>query len=335
MGFDCTSTFPKGTKQKDIEEFLCLLGYEVFNKKSEDGCSITEFSHYDEIDYRSITGIYARLSLDKSTCEISLWTRTTVWHSKFDSDFHNHTIKQLKLRFGGNFHSDYGKNRYFKFSGVAREKAEAGVYKAYSRFINNLKRVHLFVQFSDIKNNDKHPIHDGELFSFINELNPKITSTNIIVPYLVSAIEDFFRSAFISLLIYSDKKEKIIGNAKIRGTELIDIDKGILTVSEAIAKWMNFQDMSKINDAFKQLDSRIDVHGVLQKPFGRRKETFWCLFERLIEHRHSLIHRAQLKADYFPSNLENDVKLIEKAVWRVYTSFIDLYGWQDVQEYEF
>lgn len=335
MGFDCTSSFPKGTKLKDVEEFLCLLGYKVFDRKIRDGCIIRALSYYDETDYRSITGIFAQLSFDKNESELSLWTRTTVWRSKFDSDFHNHTIKQLKLRFGGSFHTDYGKNRYFKFSGVVREKAEAGVYKAYSRFVNNLKRVHLFIQFSDISNNNKYPIHDDEMLSFINSYNPKITSTNIIVPYLISSLEDFFRSGYIALLIYSDKKEKIIRNARIQGSELLDIENGNLTVCEAIAKWMNFQEMNKIHASFKELDNRIDIHGILRKPYGRRKETFWEMFERLIEHRHSLIHRAQLTVDYFPENLSRDIKLLEKAIWNVYQSFIEIFDWQEVQEYEF
>lgn len=335
MGFDCTSTFSKGTKQKDVEEFLCLLGYELFNKKASDGRIIREFSYFEEKDYRSITGIYAHLSLEKTSNELSLWTRTTVWRSKFDSDFHNHTIKQLRLRFGGDFHTDYGKNRYFKFSGIVREKSEAGIYKAYGRFINNLKRVNHFIMFSDIKNNEKYPIHDDEYLMDMNAFNPKITSTNIVVPYLISAIEEFFRSSFIALLIYSTNKAKIISNARIQGAELLDIDNGELTVCEAVAKWMNFQEMSKIHQTFKQLDKDIDIHGTLKKPDGRRKETFWDLFERLIEHRHSLIHQAQITVDYYPKDLEKDVKLIEKAIWRIYLSLIKIYGWQPVEEYEF
>lgn len=335
MGYDCTSSFPKGTKRNEVEDFLILLGYELFNKKSNDDEIIREFSYFEKKDFRSITGIYAHLSQDKLSKEIKLWTRTTIWRSKFDSDFHNHTIKQLKLRFGGHFITDFGKNRYFKFSGVVREKAESGVYHAYSRFENNFKRIHLFINFSDLKNNEKHPIHKDNEFIDLNYYNPKITTTNIIVPYLLSAIEDFFRSVFIALLIYSENKEKIISNARVQSAELIDIDNGILSVCEAVAKWMNFQEMTKVNQSFKQLDKNIDIQGVLLKPNGRRKETDLQLFERLIDHRHSLIHRAEITIDYYPDDLIKDIRLINRAIWNIYAHIRHVYNWQDVHQHEF
>lgn len=328
MGLDCTSYFPEKTKIKEVEEFLVLLGYQLFSKNSESGRIIREFSWYEEDNYRSITGVYAHLSLDKETNEIELWTRTTVWRSKFDNDFHNHTIKQLRLRFGGYFRSDYGKNRYFKFSGLVRDKAEAGAYKAYSNFVNNIKRVHVFMMFSDIHNNDKYPIHKDSTLDFINQYNPKITSTNLVVPYLISAIEDYFRSTYVALLKFSDKKEKIIQSSRLQGNEIVDIENGTLTVCEAIAKWMNFQDMEKINKSFKQLNKDIDIYGVLSKPYGRRKETLWMLFERLIEHRHYLIHQATLTIDYYPESLKSDIQSIEFAVSAIYEDITRVYGWE-------
>ncbi|WHF55364.1 hypothetical protein OCF84_18650 [Shewanella xiamenensis] len=72
MGLDCTSYFPEKTKIKEVEEFLVLLGYQLFSKNSENGRIIREFSWYEKDNYRSITGVYAHLSLDKETNEIEL-----------------------------------------------------------------------------------------------------------------------------------------------------------------------------------------------------------------------------------------------------------------------
>ncbi|MBL0622232.1 hypothetical protein Q7I36_04295 [Aeromonas veronii] len=332
MGYDCTNHFPVGTKAKDVESFLLLLGYEKGQKGPFSGMNGTPYFFYDDKDYKYITGIYSELIIEQETGELTLWTRTTIWRSKFDSDFHNYTIKELRKRFGGYFVSDYGKNRYFKFDGPIREKAEAGVYKSYGRFINNIKRAKHFTHFSDLNNNEKYPIHN---IDFIDSMNPKLLASNVLVPYILSAIEEFFRSTYIALLKYSDNKEAIIQNARIQGAELLLIDQGFLTVPEAVAKWMSFQEMNKVNQAFKQLDKRIDLHGSLIKPYGRKKENFWQMLTRIIELRHGIIHRAEMDTTYFPKNVEHDLKYVEKAIWRFYQHLVHIYDWNQVKEWEF
>ena len=99
MGYDCTNHFPAGTKTKEVEGFLFLLGYEKGQKGPFSGMSGTPYFFYDDKDYKHITGIYSELIIDDETGELRFWTRTTIWRSKFDSDFHNYTIKELKKRF--------------------------------------------------------------------------------------------------------------------------------------------------------------------------------------------------------------------------------------------
>lgn len=236
----------------------------------------------------------------------------------------------MRKRFGGYFISDYGKNRYFKFNGVIRQKAEAGVHQAYSRFVHSIKRAYQFIDFSDLNNNDVYPIKNIDMF---DSHNPKLLATNILVPYILSALEEFFRSTFIALLRYSENKEKIIHDAKIQGAELVLVDQGILTVPEAVAKWMNFQEMDKVHLSFKRLDKNIDLHGVFKKPCGRKKENSWLLFKRIIELRHSIIHRAEMDVTYTPKKVGQDIKSIRKAILQFYEHLAELYEWNEIEDW--
>lgn len=333
MGCDCTSYFPKGTKPADVEEFLLLLDFKRGRKGPFSGMLGTPFYYYKDDDYRHLTGLYVELYWDnENKDQLKLWTRTTVWRSKFDSDLHNRTIRQLRKRFGGYFESDYGRNRYFQFDGPVREKAEAGAYKAFSLFHSNIQRVDHFISFAKLLDEDNYKIQN---IDFIDSRNPRILSANVLIPFIVSAIEDYFRSLYIALLRYSPAREKIIQNARLQGVEIAAIDRGELTVPEAVAKWMNFQDMAKVHTAFKELNAKYDVHGLLKRPYGRRKESFWDVINRLISHRHALIHRAELQADYQPTRLQSDLRLVEKAIWRIYDELIKQNGWEPVDRWDF
>src|ERR1700726_1135761 len=107
----------------------------------------------------------------------------------------------------------------------------------------------------------------------ISELNPEVFSNNIIVPYVVSMMEDFLRSTYIALLRYSEKKQSIFKNARLSGEQLTNISNGVLTVEGAVAEMMPFQRLSVVARHFKELDPKIDIAGALKRPFRRRKQT--------------------------------------------------------------
>ncbi len=56
---------------------------------------------------------------------------------------------------------------------------------------------------------------------------------------------------------------------------------------------------------------------------------------RIIELRHDIIHRAEMDTTYFPRNVENDLKYVEKAIWRFYQHLVHTYKWNQVEEWEF
>ncbi len=332
MGCDCTNHFPEGTKEPDVDEFLLLLGFKR-GKRGPFSRMMGRPYYYDrDDDYRHITGLYIELYREKEDpTQLKLWTRTTIWRSKFDSDLHNNTVRQLKKRFGGYFVSDAGRNRYFTFDGPIREKAEAGAYKAFSYFDSNIKRARHVIGFANLLDDKLYKIQSVD---FMDAHNPRIVTSNIVVPFLVSAVEDYFRSLYIALLRYSENRDRIVQAARLQGSELTAIDRGELTVPEAVAKWMSFQDMQKISSAYKEVDAKSDVHGWLRRPYGRRKQTFWEHLNRLISQRHDLIHRAEIATDYTPQQLARDLDLTWKALWRVYQELIKVRKWQGVERWE-
>ncbi len=234
MGYDCYNYLPKGTKRWEVEEFMTILGYKKLTRDEIDiKEKVTPFSFYKDEDYKYFEGVYAEVYLDDSG-RLVVHIRTTIWRSKYDSDFHNFTIKQLKKRFGGEFESDYGKGRYLKYDGVVREKAESGCYLAFSKFEDNLKRAKMFIDFRPFSKKDFEP----KEIELININDPVIVSNNMVVPFLVAIIEDYFRSTYVALLKFSPKRSSIFKNVRLAGDVINLVGSGELPIVEAVAKWM-------------------------------------------------------------------------------------------------
>ena len=319
MGYDSTNTFPKETKRKDVIEFLDLLGFYTFDKKT--------FYFYKDEDYKYNEGLTAYLVERNGILSIDI--HTTVWRSKADSDYHNFTIKQLKKRFGGSFHTDFGTGRYLKPPQFERVKAEAGCYMAFSNFISSMAKA--FIYLSDRETSHQIKV-TSELIKnapIIASMHPTIISNNLIVPYFVSCIEDYFKNTYVALLKYSDKKLGILKNARILPDDLLSISNNILTVEMAAAKTMSFQNIHKICAYFRDLDTKLDLAGTLKKPYKRRKKSLFDVLNNIFEQRHLLIHRNIMMIDYSRENAMKDLEDIRAAIERIYKKIIDTYNWHE------
>jgi hypothetical protein len=319
MGYDSTNTFPKETKRKDVVEFLALLGFYTFDKKT--------FHFYKDEDYKYSEGLTAYLVERDDILKVSI--HTTVWRSKADSDYHNFVIKQLKKRFGGSFHTDYGTGHYLKPPQIERTKAEAGCYMAYSNFTSSMSKAFIFLD-------NRETNHQVELtpeliknVPFVAAMHPIIISNNLIVPYFVSCIEDYLKNTYIALLQYSDKKLGILKGSRILPDDLLSISNNQLTVEMAITKTMSFQNIHKICSYFRDLDTKLDLAGTLKKPYKRRKKSLFDTLNGIFEQRHLLIHRNIMIIDYSRENAVKDLEDIRAAIERIYKKLIDTYNWHD------
>lgn len=323
MSYVSEHILPKSVLRKDVCDFLLLLGYKKQKKGIFKSMAETDFYYYYSFEhYRYITGV--EVTVYKESGHLKISTRTNASRSKFDCDFQNYTIKQLKKRFRGGFYTDFGKNRYFKYYGVVRDKAEAGVFKAFEFFYSNLNRVFKIIDFADLQPNIAHK---RSIIPLLDYNNPRIILSNILVPFVISSIEDLFKSIYIVLLKYSPEKNKIIAKQKPNSLDLLSIECGEMSVVEAVAKSKSFQNMSKVNTHFKEINNKIDIHALLKKPFGRKKESQWELFNRLINLRHEIIHEALLDIDFQPKNLHSDIQGIKKSVEKIQIEINKIYKW--------
>jgi hypothetical protein len=324
MSYQSYNYFRRGTRKEDVEEFLLLLGYERFEPDKwsllpQEGNS---FSYFREKDYESATGVYAEVS-ESEPGRPKVYTRTNVGRSKFDGDFQNHTIRQLKARFGGYFETDSGRNKLFSFDGVGRKEAEGGCYLAYSNFRANVMQAALFL--SSVKGMAETAPPKG--ISWLDSYNPSVISSNLLVPFLIAILEDYFRSSYVALLQYSPRRLSVFGKVRLPAEDLLAVSNGIMSIDAAAARWMSFQDLNKIQQSFKELDNGIDIAGVLRKPDSESQGDLFEAIEKLISRRHLLIHQSTIDATFDVQAADTAVKTIEKAVQKTYELLKGTYGW--------
>lgn len=314
MGYDCRCSLPENTIFSEVEEFLSFLDYVRIKKGL--------FYYFEKDDYLSISGVLATIKTEENG-QIFVYLRSQIFASNTDIEHFNKTAKQLRKRFGGYFESDFGRNRYIHDLKTDRVKAEAGCYQAYTNFENNITTAQIYIRYArfDVQ---FPPI--GEFPEF-DEMNPAIISNNLVVPFLVTLIEEYFRSSYIALLKYSDRKDIILKNSRIYPDDLISISEQALTVEDAVARSKSFQNIGKVASNFKDLDQRLDISGILKRPYRRRRETLYASLDNIFEQRHTQIHRNQFRIDYTKDELQRDIDNVKISIERSYLHFIDTYGW--------
>ncbi|RYX86602.1 hypothetical protein EON83_00020 [bacterium] len=311
---------------KDVAEFLQILGYDVGRPTVFDGMVIQGGHFYRDEDYKFFTGI--ELFIYVKDNRISVETRTPIWRTKWDSDFHNFTVKQLRKRFGGKFHSDYGKGRYLKYNGHIHTPSESGCRHAYFKLHNEISTSKSYLNFLGGLSRDVDSSVET-LYQLVPKSNPFVVSANLFLPSIVAVIEEYFKSIYIALLKYSTRKLSVLKNSKVNGDDLLSISTGELTVEGAIVKSMSFQNIGKVCFYVKELDNSLDIAGELRKPQKGRKENYFDALNRILNQRHELIHRNKFEADYDVNLARKDLETVEEALLYFYEHLIRHYGWNE------
>jgi len=314
MGYDCFSYLPDGTNYSDVEEFVQLLGY----KKNDTG----EYIFFERNHFLSLYGVMVKIikTPDKQT---HVQIRTHIYSNKYDIDYFNNTAKQLRKRFGGYFRSDFGKNRYISVKTIDRAGAEAGCYIAFNNFQSSISLADIYTKRIKF---DKHSPPIGEVPE-LDKYNPSIISNNMVIPFLVSILEEYYRFSYISILRYSDRKDIVLKKARINNEDLFSISERVMSVEAAVSRRKSFQNMNRINENFRDLDKNLDIHGILSKPFRKQKDSLFKSMEDLIEKRHRLVHISEIRSDYTKDKLLSDIIKIKVTIERSYHHFVDIYNW--------
>ena len=93
---------------------------------------------------------------------------------------------------------------------------------AFQRFEMAMSLAELYLSSRRFPENfRKFPFDD-----FLAAHSPWVLSNNLLLPYLVSVLEDYFKSTFVALLKYSDRKEKILKSARLEADQLLRLSEG-------------------------------------------------------------------------------------------------------------
>lgn len=314
MGYDAFVHIDrKKYTEKTIEDLILMLGYE--KRKGWFYCGNDE-------EYKYEAGVQVwKYEEDENKQEITYRVRVQAFGSGYDLKKANETISALKKYCSAWFESDVGRNRYFE-TGELIKGAENGCYIAISYLANN---------FSLLAHSLKKYPEDLDAEKMMYEYGiptPSSFNANVYLAYLCALIEEYFRSTYIALLKYSDKKDKIL-NCKFSAYDLIEISEGKKTIEEAYARMLSFQNIQKIVMNFKNLDNRLDIGSPLKKPYHGRKKSLYDQIDEIFERRHKMIHRMDVDCNYTSELLSKDIDDIKVALTRIYQYLCKQYSWEE------
>ncbi len=324
MSYESENTLPKEARLETVCEFLQLLGYERFKGRHPlRQPNVIDFGWFSTSHYESNVGVELHLRRAE-TGKLIVYTRTPLSRSYHDLLQQNRTIREIKRRFGGTFVTDEGKNRCWSTKGISPlVPAARGARRAYSHLRFSLFQIAIYRQSISIAPERKKIAG----IEWMDSLNPSVLSNNLLLPFLTAALEDFFKSSFVALLRYSERKETFFKNARLNASHLAGISNGSLTVEEAIAQALPFQRISSICDHFRAFDPSLDLSGCLKRPYRRRSISLFESLEKMVEKRHELIHRNILASDYSDELAEHDINNVKVATTRCIQRMNSHYGW--------
>jgi hypothetical protein len=235
----------------------------------------------------------------------------------------NRTVREFRGRFGGTAVKDGGNGEGYD-PGPPVPPAASGCHLAMQRLDWNLSRVNRYLLFDPGEAN-RNP--SEQIWPQMRELNPEVFIRNVLITYLVSAVEDYLKGSYIALLTYTERKPIILKGIRLSGDQLAQISAGTLTIEEAAAEILPFQRLSGVGRHFAEIDQKLDVLAPLRRPYRRRKVNLLDRLECLVTRRHALIHGMHISVDLDREKLREIIRDMTIGMSRVYEGITRHYGW--------
>ena len=329
MSYTSESVLSKGTKLKQVREVVDLLGY----KKVNDGLKVPNRTDcmiwVEENDYKSWVGV--ELDIYKENNQITVSTRSRLGRSYWDLTHQNKTLKLLKDMFGGYFETDAGRNRYWRPEEKPPSHMSSGCYLARWRFNNALIKPRLYLQQRGLDQKNTKPVPSG--LEFIDQMNPRLFSNNLLLPYLIAIWEEYFKSTFVAVVKYSEHRHSALKRAKLSQSQLEAIASGHQGVEQAFSESLSFQRPSNVGNNFKLIDSKLDIAGALRKPYRRRKVSLYDSIEEIVELRNNFVHTGQMDTSMTDKSIEKIINDIEIAIDRAYDTIGKFYKFKPIRDF--
>jgi hypothetical protein len=308
--------FPDTATKDLLVEALLALGLEVGENLFWPGPPGTVNLFWAQPkDFVSTSGVDASVfPLDdkgrqtwSTNAEWALRTRTSIWASSFDKEFQNKAVRTIRKSFGGHFYNDhYGHNRYNVIEAVPSTPASRGIFAVLSRLTGELDALEYALPAETIHElaTPRGPITTETdttgILRVVKQQDPARVVYNALVPFLVAAIEHFFRESFEILLRYDPRAREVLveQNRKVSFAEAIAIEQGNLATERIASGWYSFQNLDSIQKAFKDVLA-LDVWSAIRR---RRKirgklPLLSSALQNLIGARHGVVHHFSLDRD--------------------------------------
>jgi hypothetical protein len=322
VSYTSTSVVAKSTKLRNLEELVALLGYK---KQPRWGIKnqVGDYFWYDESDYRSWVGVELQI-YRRPSGQITIDTRSVISRSYWDLVQQNKTIQLIRELFGGHFITDEGRNRRMLPGRKPPTPLASGCYLARMRFQSGLKRAQIYLMNRKLDGPVARNNSSG--FYILDDMNPRLLSNNLLLPYVIAVWEDYFRSTFAAALRYTSKRESALKRARLDHADLDKVAVGAMSMEQAVAEAFSFQRPSAIGEHFRMLDPKLDVAGALRRPYRRRKTSLFDRIEQLVEDRNEFVHTGGMNLSLFDSEVKAVLSDITVAVERSYDCVAKHYG---------
>jgi hypothetical protein len=326
VSYETTNYLAKGVRKLHAVEFAESLGYKRAGSWAHLGApEVASLLYFEEKDYKSWQAVELGIGFSVQKSVVYVHTRTRVGRSHHDFEMQNRTVREFRRRFGGTTSKD-SKNGEGYDPGPPVAPAASGCHLAMQRLDWNLTRVNYYLRLgSPLPNKVLGP--GEEIWPEMRQLNPEVFISNVLTTYLVSAMEDYFKSTYIALLTYTERKATILKGIRLSGEQLAEISAGGLTIEQAASESLSFQRLGVLGRHFAEIDRKLDVLAPLRRPYRRRKVNLLDRLEELVTRRHLLIHGMELDIELDIQRLEGYIHDLTVGIGRVYEEITRLYGW--------
>ncbi len=324
MSYTSRSELRSGTSVKQVREVIDLLGYVRLDPGFRVPNMVANYHWFDAQDYRSWSGV--ELQIYDEEGQIAVETRSTISRSYWDLDHQNRTIKLIRDLFGGTFETDAGKSRYLRPTGKPPLPISSGCYLSRWRFENALGKAMIYRQSRDLRGSIA--VNKPTGIPTLDEINPRLLSNNLLIPFVIAVWEEFFRSTFAVILKYSMERERVLKKASLSHSQLEQIAGNQRPLEQAIAECFSFQRPSKIAANFLLLNGRLDLGAAMKFPYRKRKLNLYQSIENLVEYRNAFVHSGETNPALYDDQLQQILTDISEAVDRCYRAIASHYKFE-------
>ena len=325
MSYCSENRLPLTTPISRLFEVIELLGFQ----KARDSLKIEgQLGAFIWIgSNENISFVELELFVYKEDDCISVQTRTRVGRSYWDLRQQNKTISLLRSLFGGSFSTDEGINRYMTFDDPEPSKIACSLYLDRWRFNNATLKPRTYLNLRNITGDIAREEPTG--LPWLDDINPRILSNNMILPYLIGCWESYFRNSFISILKYSDDiSARALRNCRISPEEYITVIRGEINLESVLADSLSFQRPNIISENFRALNPKIDIAAWLRKPYHKRRKPLFDSITEIVETRDIIVHTGITDKSIFDKQIQSIIEDLIVAVNWVYQGFGDVFSFE-------